>query len=77
MGDVIEWKDRYNGRYPDPETVCLGPCDGMGCFPLSRNDRNPQYKKLWEEAEENKPSEDGWHFVKCPDCKGTGKRNED
>jgi len=19
---------------------------------------------------------DGWHFVKCPDCNGTGKRND-
>jgi len=75
MGDVIEWKDRYGDRYPDPETICLGPCDGMGCFPLNKNNRNPQYKRLWDEAEKKKPSRDGWHFVECSDCKGTGKKN--
>ena len=26
-------------------------------------------KRLW-----HKFHCDGWHFVKCPDCKGTGKR---
>ena len=75
MGDLIGWRDRYGGNYPDPENVCLGPCDGMGGFPLSRNDRNPQYKALWEEAEKKNPSDDGWHIVTCPDCKGTGKKD--
>ena len=39
--------------------------------------------KLWDEAHNkgnffqrlwHKFHCDGWHFVKCPDCKGTGKR---
>jgi len=74
MGDVIEWNDRYGGKYPDPETICLGPCDGMGCFPVSKNE-NGKYAALWEEAEKKKPTKNGWHFVKCPECNGTGKRS--
>ena len=37
--------------------------------------------KRWHEAH-NVPDAhrndrcDGWHFIKCPDCEGTGKRNE-
>ena len=74
MGDVIHgWKDRYNERYPNPETICLGPCDGMGCFPVNRNNKKADYKRLWDEAEKEKPSDDGWHIVRCPDCEGTGK----
>lgn len=31
--------------------------------------------RLWREAhaKEGEHSCDGWHFVKCPDCDGTGK----
>jgi hypothetical protein len=32
MADII-WHDRYNGNYPDPETVCKGKCEGMGVYP--------------------------------------------
>ena len=28
------------------------------------------WRRLWEPC-------DGWHFVKCPDCSGTGKRKEE
>ena len=34
---------------------------------------DPVYVRLWEEAELASPSDDGWHFVKCPDCLGTGR----
>lgn len=34
----------------------------------------PVFKELWLAAEKESPSEDGYHFVRCPDCKGTGKR---
>ena len=77
MGDVIKFTDRYNDRYPDPELMCLGQCDGMGCFPVNKNDKNPDYQRLWDEAEKKKPSDDGWHIVRCPDCEGTGKKKSD
>src|SRR5260221_6210432 len=31
-----EFVDRYSATgtpYPDPETMCEGPCEGMGCVP--------------------------------------------
>ena len=60
--------DRYGGNYPDPKTVCEGFCEGMGVYP-----ENDKTSPLWIEAEKKKPTDDGWHFVKCPDCNGTGK----
>ena len=73
MAETRVWNDRYGGKYPDPETVCKGPCDGMGCFPVYKNATKPAHIVLWEKAEYKKSSKDGWHFVKCPDCSGTGK----
>lgn len=32
------------------------------------------YRNLWLAAEEKSPADDGWHFVECPDCHGTGVR---
>lgn len=34
----IEWTDRYGGNWPDPETVCKGLCDGIGSYPVKRDD---------------------------------------
>lgn len=57
----IEWSDRYGGpgNWPDPETVCKGPCEGMGVYPLMDADAG-----LADAAE----------FVTCEECGGTGKR---
>lgn len=75
--------DRYGGVYPDPETVCQGQCEGMGHVPhykgdgVVRSDPDPRYDALWDELHrecvETGCECDGWHFVKCPDCDGTGK----
>ena len=35
---------------------------------------DPSLIELWEKAELRLPSFDGWHFVRCPECKGTGLR---
>jgi hypothetical protein len=35
---------------------------------------DPELVALWHAAEAESPAEDGWHFVTCPQCKGTGKR---
>ena len=76
---MIEFTDRYQALgipYPDPETMCKGQCEGTGFVPIARYETDPVFKALWEECHANPHDEpcDGWHFVKCPDCKGTGKR---
>ncbi len=73
----IEYTDRYEALgipYPDPATMCKGQCEGTGVVPIKHDETDPTYRKLWQEAEDKNPADDGWHFVKCPDCGGTGKR---
>jgi hypothetical protein len=70
----LEITDRYERMpYPDPETMCKGQCEGLGVVPTSSDDMEEPFRTLWLEAEKEDPSDDGTHFVKCPDCKGTGK----
>lgn len=40
------------------------------------NEANPRYVDLWRVAEAKAPSDDGWHFVPCPTCGGTGKEKQ-
>ena len=73
----METTDRYQALgipYPDPETVCPGDCEGMGIVPVQASDGNPVYRQRWLEVEKAEPADDGWHFVKCSDCDGSGKR---
>jgi len=44
--------------------------EGTGWIPTQRDGT---YDALWDAAEAKSPSDDGYHFVKCPDCNGTGK----
>lgn len=58
--------DRYQALgipYPDPKTMCKGPCEGVGVYPEPRQ-RNP---------DGTIPVGTEWDFVTCPDCSGTGK----
>ena len=74
--EKIEGTDRYQASgipYPDPKTMCGGQCEGMGVVPISGDDMEEPWRTLWLEAEKENPSDNGNHFVKCPDCKGTGK----
>jgi hypothetical protein len=59
---------------PDPKTMCEGQCEGTGFIPVKKDDMEEPYHTLWLKAEQKKPTDDGWHFIKCPDCKGTGKK---
>jgi len=69
--------DRYQALgspYPDLETCCDGQCEGIGRVPVAKDDMEEPLHSLWLEAEKENPAEDSWHFVKCPDCNGTGKK---
>ena len=86
---MIEFTDRYKVfgiPYPDPKTMCKGPCEGMGFFPQHKYVMDG-YHHLWLEADRkarrtfkywwyrfrgNKMETD-YHFIKCPHCNGTGK----
>jgi hypothetical protein len=73
----IVFTDRYDAlgmAPPDTTTMCDGQCDGTGFVPISADDREEPWATLWKEAEEEEHSEDGWQFVTCPDCTGSGKR---
>lgn len=59
---------------PDRDTMCLAECAGTGWVPVASDDMEEPYHSLWLEAEEKQHADDGWHFVKCPICHGTGKR---
>ena len=71
-----EYTDRYTALgipYPDVSTMCDGQCEGAGWVPIKADDEEP-WHTLWVAAEEEHHSEDGYHFVECPDCGGKGKR---
>ena len=75
----IEFTDRYDALeipYPNPDTMCTEDCEGTGWVPLHKNDDDPKYAGMWNAAEKIKPSDDDWHFVKCPCCGGSGLKNE-
>ena len=72
---IIEWKDRYGGiPCPDLKTACRGQCEGLGVVPIKYDDAREPWHSMWLVAEDVELSMDGWHFVTCPDCNGTGMR---
>lgn len=74
MSDIV-YVDRYSaiGGHPDPATVCTGQCEGMGTYPVHISD--PQLTD-YERAAMAKcePQADGWYFITCGACGGTGKK---
>lgn len=75
----IEFTDRYQALgipYPNRETMCHGQCEGIGLVPHKKEDKpDGLYDPLWDEAHEKAGEHDcdGWHFVTCPTCNGSGK----
>lgn len=61
----------YGKNYIDPRTNTVRPADDLG--PSSQDE---EYQRLWDEAEKDHPTDDGWHFIKCIDCGGTGLRKQ-
>jgi hypothetical protein len=78
-----EFTSRYEALgmpLPDPETMCKGQCDGAGCYPVKHSDDDVTGEELrrWEESHADPLAHgdlpcDGWHFITCPDCEGSGK----
>lgn len=69
--------DRYSATgtpRPDVDTMCQGPCEGMGCVPIHADEEDEAYRALWLAAEEKSPSDDGYHFITCQTCKGSRLR---
>lgn len=77
-----EFTSRYEALgvpLPDPETMCKGQCEGLGVYPhkVGESGETLEERMAWLElhnAPDAHPDEpcDGFHFIKCPDCKGTG-----
>lgn len=79
MTTELVFTDRYGALglpQPDPATMCQGDCEGTGYVPIKRDDPSPVYQALWDEAEAKEATDDGWHFVCCPDCNGTRLRKQ-
>lgn len=90
--NIMEITDRYDALgipLPDPQTVCKGKCEGTGFVPVyievydktgaypGDSEYDPVLRIGWKEMHDKYPHEcDGWHFVTCPTCEGTGKRYE-
>ena len=74
--------DRYEATgtpYPDPTTMCEGQCEGMGCYPVKMTDELTSYEaqEVARVIREGKMDlSDGYAFIKCEPCQGTGKRVE-
>jgi hypothetical protein len=92
VSEGVEPTDRYAALgvpWPDPATVCRGPCEGTGVVPVFlaegraylespsavvlEDEQDPQLVAAWEAAEAERPTDNGWHFVVCPDCGGRGR----
>jgi hypothetical protein len=74
-----EFASRYEALgvpLPDPATMCRGGCQGTGVYPVRRDFPTPTAAELaaWEAAEAAAPADDGWHFIRCPACGGTGRK---
>ncbi len=51
-----------------PHNGCTGKCSGTGWIPVSNSDQENPYRALYQQAEIDTPSEDGFHLVPCPKC---------
>lgn len=75
----MTFTDRYQALgipYPNPTTMCKGDCEGIGVYPLSLDDPDitPEERAAWDLKHEACGADcDGWHFIKCLSCGGTGK----
>lgn len=69
----VEFSDRYGERMPSWLRGCHGDCEAMGWVPIKHGEAREPWASLWRAAEAEEPSDDGYHFVRCPQCSGTGR----
>lgn len=84
----IELTDRYDGNAPSWLRGCF-ECEAMGCVPIKAHARIDNWGADfdspccqltdWQQAEVNrliadgKQETDGWYFLQCQHCDGTGR----
>jgi hypothetical protein len=76
---MTEYTDRYDALGlppPDPATMCPDECEGTGFVPVKGDRIAEPWATLWRAAEAKEPADDGWHFVRCPTCNGTGRKTD-
>lgn len=81
--------DALGIKPPSLLTMCRGQCEATGMIPVFLaegaayvedatrvrlpDETDPELIARWRAAEERDPADDGWHFVRCPACEGTGR----
>lgn len=81
---MIKFTDRYEALgipLPVPGEVCLGGCEGCGVYPekAHKSNKPTQFAEVGEPEDKDcqryaPEACDGWHFITCAACGGTGKR---
>ncbi|CAK0743134.1 hypothetical protein CCP1ISM_160014 [Azospirillaceae bacterium] len=62
------------GFFPSFNPEFKFPDDGKSHLSLTdKTPLEPAILALWQAAEVENPTDDGWHFIECPDCKGSGE----
>ena len=79
----FEFTDRYAAlgmNPPDVDTMCKGQCEGIGRYPVNGDDIMTDYERAeWIKLHCSKTEANNCmktHFIACPECRGTGKRNQ-
>jgi hypothetical protein len=80
---TIKFTDRYGGRTPSWLRGCFGECEALGFYPVQGDVKGDlsvfqglsgyELREVRRIKKERGPSDDGWYFVRCPDCHGTGR----
>jgi hypothetical protein len=74
----IGFVDRYGGNTPSWLRGCHGDCEAMGYYPVKFKEIQPgltayEVEQVKLQIERQGKTSDGWCFIKCPDCHGTGR----
>ena len=68
----IEFVSRYDVF--GPSNGCKGRCEGTSFIPVKENHSNILFRFEWYLAEARYATDDGWHFIPCPECHQEGKK---
>lgn len=70
MADKFQFVTRYD--IFGPPNGCSGQCEGTSYIPVKKDDERPSFRRLWQLSEIVDPTDDGYHFIPCPDCNQKG-----